>query len=234
MQEAGRWLWQPLPWIAGGLVFLALGLALQDGPRSPLWWGELPLHLMLIAGVLAPGRFYLPLSRRIAPVALVVLSWAFGMAYEMTLTVDGTGIGGVHPDTRASFLLAQGDYILIALATLALVRWLRLDLRLAFFLAAGKSLTEGLVFTGVLWGAGWSAPLALAYYALAYASFIALPLVLVDPRLVWSGPAPSRLRVAAIWATGFAVAFAIRIAWGLGWAPLATWLWDLPPNPISA
>jgi len=54
----------------------------------------------------------------------------------------------------------------------------------------GKSLTEGLIFTGVLTamlvsGAFGMAALVLAYYALAYASFVALPLLLVAPETLW-------------------------------------------------
>ena len=130
--------------------------------------------------------FRLRLPRRWAPVAFVSLSWGFGMLYEASLTVDGTGIGGVHPDTHTSYVLAQGDYIMIALAAWGLVRHFHLTFRDTFFLAGGKSLTEGLVFTGVLTGVlmspqAYAAPLVMAYYTLAYATFVALPLLIIDP-----------------------------------------------------
>jgi len=224
--------------IAAGLVFLAIGLAFDEGLRSPLWWLELVLYAMMILGFARGGA---RLRLRLWPAALVFVSasWACGMAYELTLTVYGTGFGGMHPDTRASFILAQGDYILIALATLMLVRLWHLDFSGAFWLAMGKSLTEGLIFTGVLAatitsGALGTAALALGYYTLAYASFVALPLLLVAPESLWRPSAAPRKRP-PVWAlvmTGFAVAFVIRIIWGLGWGPLATSVFALPPNPV--
>lgn len=232
-------LWRPIWWIAAGLVFLGISLSVSEGPRSRLWFAELPLYALMLVGLwrLARGRpLYLPLSRRSAPVAFVAMSWAFGMTYEASLTVTGAGIGGVHPDTRASYILAQGDYLMIALAALLLIRWLKLDFRETFFLAGGKSLTEGLIFTGVLTAVilspmVWMAPLFLAYYTIVYACFMALPLLLIDPQLLWrKGPRGPRPAILTLWVTGFVVAVAIRVAWGLGWAPFATWLFDLPPN----
>jgi hypothetical protein len=44
-----------------------------------------------------------------------VLVWSFGMLFELSLTVTGAGIGGVHPETVPSFVLAQGYYIASAL-----------------------------------------------------------------------------------------------------------------------
>lgn len=235
-----RLLSAPALWIALGLAWLGLGLMADAGPRAPLHMADLPLYAALVIGLwqLRAGRpLYLPLSRRAAPWAFVALSWAFGMVYEASLTVTGTGIGGVHPETRASYILAQGDYLMIALATLLLTRFLRLDFDRAFFLAGGKSLTEGLIFTGVLAALvttpqAWAAPLVLAYYMLAYATFVAMPLLFVDPRALWAVNRPAPLPIWLCWVIGFGVAFAIRLAWGLGWAPLATWLFGLPPNPL--
>ncbi len=233
-----RLLAAPSLWIALGLAFLAISLAADTSPPAPLRFADLPLYAATILGLwrLRAGRpLTLPLSRRTAPLAFVALSWAFGMLYEASLTVTGTGIGGVHPDTRASYILAQGDYILIALATLALIRWLRLDFDRTFFLAGGKSLTEGLIFTGVLAATlvspqAWVAPLMLAYYTLAYATFMALPLLFIDPRLIWAADRPGTVPIWLCWAIGLGTAFVIRVIWGLGWAPFATWLFDLPPN----
>ena len=90
------------------------------------------------------------------------------MAFELTLTVVGTGLGGIHPDTRASFLLGQANYILIALPTLALVRFWRLDFAGAYWTAMGKSLTEGLIFTGVLTATLVSGAFGMAALVLAY------------------------------------------------------------------
>jgi hypothetical protein len=228
----------PSVWIALGLCFIVISLMLNDAPRSALWFADLPLYALMLIGLwrLRVGRpLYLPLTRRTAAIGFVLLSWAFGMIYEASLTVDGTGIGGVHPNTRASYILAQADYLMIALATLLLIRWLRLDFTRVFFIAGGKSLTEGLIFTGILTSIllspmVWSAPLFLAYYTLAYATFVAMPLLFIDPRLLWKSPNPGAMPIWQCWATGFVLAFVIRVIWGLGWAPLATRMFDLPPN----
>ena len=107
---------------------------------------------MMCAGLLAlRNRDYrLTLPPRIAMTSYVVLVCAFGMVYETSLTVDGTGIGGVHPDTYSSFSLAIGDYLMLAMVSVASIRRFHLDFKSVFFLAAGISLSEGLIFTGVL------------------------------------------------------------------------------------
>jgi hypothetical protein len=222
--------------VAGAGLWLLLA-ATSDDPSSALWQIEPLLFVLLIAAVWR-GPF-VALSPRAMAIAIIGASWALGMAYEATLTVDGTGIGGVHPQTQPSFVLAQGDYIPIALALAALTRAINLDLVAAFWLGTGMSLTEGLIFTGVLRDQLAQAdPLALlvavliaAYYALAYAYFVALPLGLVAPAPLWRSPGrPPRWWVALM--TGFAVAFVIRLFWGLVWSPFATWAFDLPANLI--
>jgi hypothetical protein len=228
----------PWVWIALGLIFVAASLTLNDAPVSPFWFADLPLYALMLIGLwrLRAGKpLYLPLSRRAANVAFLTLSWTFGMIYEASLTLDGTGIGGVHPNTRASYILAQGDYILIALTTLLLIRYLRLDFTRTFFIAGGKSLTEGLIFSGILTAivispTFWSAPFFLAYYTLAYATFVAMPLLFIDPTSLWKSPTPPSIPIWQCWAIGFVAAFIIRVIWGLGWAPLATRMFDLPPN----
>ncbi len=204
----------------------------DEGLVSPLWWAELVLYVVMIAG-LACGGFGLTVP---APMrAFVGLSWTFGMVYELTLTVDGTGYGGMHRDTVASFVLAQGDYIPIALATLWMVRRWHLGFAGAFLISCGKSLTEGLVFTGVLTNTvlspAWPyAPLMLAYYTLAYANFVALPLLVLAPETLWDRhPAPRPKGPLTLIAAGFAAAFAIRLIWGLGLGPALGWAFDLPP-----
>jgi hypothetical protein len=222
------------------LAFMLASWRLNDAPRSPFWWAEVPLYALMLWGMWRLHRrrpAWLPLTRRTAPWAYFGLCWTFGMTYELSLTIDGTGIGGVHPDTRASFILAQGDYVLIALACLALVRWLRLDFAGVFAVAGGKSLTEGMVFSGVLTAVllsaqWWASPFFLAYYTMVYATFTALPLLFVNPRLIWASGTPGMTRLPALWASGFAVAFGIRVIWGLGWGPVATWAFALPPNPL--
>jgi hypothetical protein len=225
--------------VVPGFLFLWAERA-GAGPHSPLWFAELPAHLLLVLALLLPALGRPAPFARIAKgrgAAFVALSWAFGMAYELSLTVDGSGIGGVHPDTRASFLLAQGDYLPIALASLAAAHLLCADLPAMVWLALGMSLTEGLLFTGalaqVIASPAWPwAPLVLSYFALAYAGFVALPLAFLAPEAGHAARARPRAGWPALVAVGLAAGFAVRLLWGLVLAPLISAAFDLPPNPL--
>lgn len=238
----GRGIWNIWFWIVGGLAFWALEWTTSTGPRSPYWPAELCLYAFLAGGMYAatqghPIAKHVPLPRALAPLAYVFLVWLFGMVFEIALTVNGEGVGGVHPSTVPSFILAQGDYIPIAIVAYFVIRRTRASFKDIFFFAGGKSLTEGLVFTGVLASQIASSlfflsPLTLAYYTLAYASFIATPLLLIDATLLWDTSRQTKPRsVLFFWALGFALALAIRIFWGLVYGPLATRLFNLPPTP---
>lgn len=228
----GRALSQPLPW-----TLLGIGLRLMptDGPRSSLAWVDGPLYVGVIGGFVARqiGWQGLRLSRPAAALGFLILSLLFGAIYELSLTVDGTGWGGMHPDTRTSFVLAFGDYTLLALACLAAIRWLRLSPSQLFWLVFGASMTEGAVFTGVLWQIPLPfLPVFIAYYALAYATFLVLPALVIDPRPIWSHPDPGRTNPLILLLLGFAITFVVRVIWGLAYAPLVSDLFSLLP-PVS-
>ena len=229
-------------WVALGVIFSLVVAANSDegSPRSPFGFLEVPLFLLMIAGIWADRRFgfafRIAMSRRGAAVAYVLLSWTAGMIYELTLTQTGEGVGGLHADTTASFLLGQGIYIPASVTSLIVIRWFRLSFREAFFYAAGFSLAEGLVFTGVLLATLLSpqvvlAPLMFAYYALVYGCILAMPLLAIDERLLWA--APWYRRKAATWQLvvgGFLIGLALNVLWGLVLGPLVEALFDLPPN----
>lgn len=223
----------PGTWVALGLLLLLLG---QDSAaQSRLAGIEWPLYLALIAGLLVVARGWqgIDFGRFAAPL-FVLGSWACGMVYELSLTVDGTGLGGIHPDTRTSFVLAQGDYVMLALVMLAAVRWLRLDLHGAFFFSAGVSLTEGLVFMGVIWQVALSpafimTPVYVGYYFLAYATFLVVPLCLIAPRSLWSARLLLRASLPHLILLGFGAGMMVRIIWGVVYGPIATALFDLQP-----
>jgi hypothetical protein len=224
-----------------GIAFWALGSVNSTGPRSPYWPAELCLYALMIGGMWASARGQpifkkVRLPRAFAPYAYVILVWLLGMVYELTLTVNGDGVGGIHPSTVPSFILAQGDYIPIAISAYFVIKRTYASFKEVFFFAGGKSLTEGLIFNGVLASqiaspAFFLSPLTLAYYTLAYASFIALPLLLVDAALLWDTSLQAKPRsVPFFWALGFVLAVGIRLFWGLAYGPLVTRLFDLPPN----
>ena len=150
----GRGLWDIRIWIGLGLAFVLLNSFNDSAPKSPFWFAELILYTLMIAGLWANQkhdfRKKMRIPRRFAPLAYLCLNWFFGMVYETGLTVNGQGVGGLHAETIPSFILAQGDYITIAIVSYTLIRTLRLSFREMFFVAGGKSLTEGLIFTGVL------------------------------------------------------------------------------------
>jgi hypothetical protein len=228
---------KPPIWIGVGLTLWVISFLGNTGPRSPLWFSEILLYGMMCAGLLALRQrdYRLTLPHRLAMTSYVVLVCSFGMVYETSLTVDGTGIGGVHPDTFSSFVLAIGDYLMLAVVSVVLIRRFHLDFKGVFFLAAGISLSEGLIFTGVLTAIlmsaqFYAAPLFIAYYALAYASFVALPLLIIQPKSLWRAQITPQPSVPILMLTGFVLAFIVRLIWGLAYAPLVTNLLSLPEN----
>ncbi len=240
----GRGIWDVRVWIGFGLVFLVLSLVTASADKSPYWFSELVLYGLMLAGLWGNHRYDLRkrirIPRKAAAAGYIVLVWLFGMLFEAGLTVTGEGIGGVHPETLPSFILAQGDYIPIAVVTYLVIRRTQASFREVFFFAGGKSLTEGLIFTGVLTSLLISplfflAPLTVAYYTLAYSSFIALPLLFIDEELLWKEPRREhRHSIAFFWLLGFALALAIRIFWGLVYSPIVSRLFDLPPTTIGS
>jgi hypothetical protein len=237
----GRGIWNVWIWIGLGLFFVVLNLGNDAEPRSPFWISEFVLYGLMLAGMWGNAKYDLRkrihTPQRLAPVAYVLLVWLFGMMFEVSLTVTGEGIGGVHAETLPSFILAQGDYVPIAIISFFVIRRTQATFRDVFFFAGGKSLTEGLIFTGVLSSAlvspmVWASPFVLAYYTIAYSSFIALPLLFIDEELLWREPhRPQRHSIPFFWFLGFVLAFAIRVVWGLGYAPIVTRLLHLPSGP---
>jgi hypothetical protein len=224
-----------------GLLFVVLNIGGTPEPRSPYWISEIFLYGLMLTGMWANAKYDLRkkirIPRRLAPLAYIFLVWLFGMLFEVSLTVTGEGIGGMHAETLPSFILAQGDYIPIAIVSFFVIRITRASFREVFFFAGGKSLTEGLIFTGVLTSLllspmFWLSPIVIAYYTIAYSSFIALPLLLIDEELLWKEPLQAqRHSIPFFWLLGFVLALAIRLFWGLIYGPLVTQLFRLPPGP---
>ncbi|MCJ7795891.1 MAG: hypothetical protein MUQ56_03870 [Thermoleophilia bacterium] len=227
-------------WIGLGLAFVVLNLGNVPQARSPYWFSELVLYGLMLAGLWANSKHDLRkkirIPRKLAPAGYVLLVWLFGMMFEAGLTVTGEGIGGVHPETLPSFILAQGDYVPIALITYLVIRRTQASFRQVFFFAGGIGLTEGLIFTGALTSVLLSpmfflSPILVAYYTIAYSSFIALPLLLIDEELLWKEPHGGRQHSIPFFCVlGFILALAIRTFWGLVYGPIATQLFHLPPN----
>ena len=199
---------------AAAALFAAI--ATGDGPRSPFDW----LQYILI-GLVALVAARLPGDRPARPWLFVVLVLGLGLLLELSLTVNGTGLGGVHPQTGPSMVLAFGDYALLGLAVLGVWRVKPLGAPALAALIAGIALTEGLVFTGSLAGAVASgdvvsALLVLAYLTVLYWAYLWVP-------ALWCGiVGGGRLNAGLALVAGFALGFAVRVVWGLVYAPLAS------------
>lgn len=239
----GHGFWNVKIWIALGIAFILLNLADAAALRSRFWFSALALYGLMIVGLWANSRHGLRarmrIPRKLAPTMYVVLVWVFGMMFEASLTVTGEGVGGVHPETVPSFILAQGDYVPIALVSYLVIRQTNASFREVFFLAGGKSLTEGLIFTGALTTVVLSplfflSPIIVGYYTLAYSSFIALPLLFIEPKMLWRDPCRGQPHSTPFFLIlGFILALAIRVFWGLVYSPLASRFFDLPPNSLG-
>lgn len=237
----GKGIWNISLWLGLGFTFLTLNLFADPSARSPYWFVELGLYALMLAGLWANVKYdfrkKIRIPRPSAPAVYIFLVWLSGMVYETSLTVNGKGIGGVHPETLPSFILAQGDYIPIAIVSYLVIRKTKISFHELFFFAGGMSLTEGLIFTGVLTTVLLSpqffiAPLTLGYYTIAYSSFIALPLLLIDEELLWQKfGTRGQHSIPYYWMLGFILAFAIRVFWGLAFAPAVTTLLQLPAIP---
>ena len=218
------WLWGAVAPVVGALILGLLGLTGTEA-QSPYAWLQFPLLAALGWGLLTTR----PDGQKAGLLPYVGLSWLLGMAVEATLTVDGSGIGGIHHDTFASYVLALGDYIPLALVMWGLHRGLGAGVQQALWIVAGMGLTEGLVFTGsVTFALGTGDVIGIVlvtcYLIATYWVFLVLPL-----RLTGVGRGVGR-NPAILLATGFAAAFAVRVFWGLVYSPLATALFGLPPQ----
>ena len=59
--------------------------------------------------------------------------------------------------------------------------------------------------------------------------------VRLDEELLWKREGQTKQRSTAyFWLLGFLLALPIRIFWGLVYAPIVTWLFDLPPNTVGS
>ena len=221
----GRWsraTWLVV-WLGAGYSLLT-ALLRQPGDASRLWFLDLALMAVFVAGLVArqrrawwPGR---PVSsRRRAALLFVAGSWLTGMLYELSLRTGAAGFGGMHPDTTTSFLLAQGFYVPLAVGGWLLARRFGYSAETVFWTGALASLYE-LITVGVPAVLGQPsflllAPLLAGYYLTVYGYFLALPLLFMDERCLWaSAPRPiSRLQRAALGVALGLVCWAIFIGW---------------------
>jgi hypothetical protein len=124
-------------------------------------------------------------------IAYIFLSWFFGMLFELTLSSGPGGIGGMHPNTAISFLVAQGFYIPFAILGLHLIRKYHFTFKELYLASIAAAMAEGIVFNHIIPMVLFSPlffliPLVVAYYGLVYALFLCMPLIFINPQSLYS------------------------------------------------
>lgn len=205
----------PLAWV---LVATVTSLLIGPDEASPWWWTT-PGLLLAYAGLWLLRR-HSPaprLSRAAAVVVYAVAGLAAGAIFEAGLTVDGSGVGGLHEDTLTSYLLLPGYLVPAVAMTLLAVRRFGLDARQTFFVAGGMCWMEALVVGGPsMLAAPWAAPLAVALYVGSYAVYNgALGVLLLDPgSLHAAAPRPTTTRRLAAYSV---------VTGGVAWLCFGAW-----------
>lgn len=216
-----RWVRDDRAWLISALgINLLIGWGGEDA--SPVAWLN---PLVFVAALLirfrdtrrGPGRLQLRGWRAVG--VMLVIGWMVGMLIEFTLTTDGDGFGGLHPDTVPSFILAQGYYLPAVLFTWAATRRYGLDTRRAFFFAGAMAWWEALTFgvVAMLSPFFFLAPFLLAYYVATYALCGMGGLLVVDASTVGSSRSRSisDRRLLGYGAIAGAAAWVIFMAWAV-------------------
>lgn len=191
----------PVAWLHPLVFVAALIIRSRDRRRDPKRWQ--------LAGWRGAGL-------------MIAISWIVGMVIELTITTDGDGFGGLHPDTGPSFILAQGYYVPAAVLTWAAVRRYGLDARRAFFFAGTMAWWEAVTVGAAALISPFFvlAPLLLAYYVSTYALCGMAGLLVVDAAGL-AGRRPRSISDRRLLCYG---AFAGAGAWAtfMGWAVLSS------------
>src|SRR3990167_4565763 len=113
------------------------------------------------------------------------------MVFELSLLPTIGRFSGHHPKPIPSFIIIFGIYLALALFNLFLIRRYHYTFRELYFSAGAASLTEGIVFNGVLTAVLLSptfflAPLTFAYHMLVYGVIFCMPFVFMREELLWS------------------------------------------------
>jgi hypothetical protein len=197
---------------------------LLGGDGASRWYWTTPALFLAYAALWlvrrrSPG---MRLNRLAARAVYLVAGLTAGVVYELGLTVDGTGVGGMHRDTSTSFLLLPGYLVPAVGFTLLAVARYGLDARRAFFVAGGMCWMEALTVGGAsMLAAPWFAPLIVALYVASYAVYTgALGLLLIEPRSLWlAHPRPA----GRAWLTAYSV-----VTGGLAWLCFGAWSLVVP------
>ena len=227
-QPVSRGLWAV---VLLGTAFEAISVIGGDrGDSSALWFLAPLLMGVFILGLWRYGRCGPPpagatsslAGRRRAALLFIGGSWLTGMVYELALRTGPTGFGGMAPETGHSFLLAQGYYVPFAVGGWWLAHRYGYSFAGVFWTGALSCLYEAITAGGVAVAGQPSllllAPLMAGYYLTVYGYILALPLLVLDERRLWSA-APRQLSPWRKAAYGVALGL---VCWAVfvGWAAL--------------
>lgn len=217
-----RWLGNVNLWIAGGVIgylLLALGSS-EEVPYHPLRFMGPAVHAFFISSYWffkRRGRaFKVTFGRPAFVLIYISISLATGLGNELSLE---------HAHMLPALAVLLGFYIPFSALSLFLIHRYRLTFSDVYLMGVAASLTEGMLFGSALTSAVFSplfflAPFLLAYYGLVYGAVLAMPLVFLDERQLWSGtdnPLPLWRKLGY----GFVIAFASYLCFA-GWGFLLT------------
>lgn len=212
-------------WYLLGLAFLPLTFMLG---RGPYWFAEPLLYLIFFLGLWLDSRYHfrekITLSRGKAVFLYFVLFLAAATLYELSLSPTWGSFSAHHAKPIPSFIIIIGIYLALALFNLFLIRRYHYTFKELYFSAGAASLTEGVVFGGVLTAVLLSptfflAPLTFAYYILVYGVIFCMPFVFMREELLWS-PVETAISFRRKMLYSFIATFLGYLVW-VGWAKVA-------------
>lgn len=209
------------------LWWLVLGIG------GPYWFAESFIYLVFFLGLWLDSRYHfrerLTLSRTKAVFLYFVIFLTAAMMYELSLSPTLGSFSAHHPKLIPSFIIIFGIYLALSLFNLFLISRYHYTFRELYFSAGAASLTEGIVFNGVLIAVLLSptfflAPLTFAYYMLVYGVIFCMPFVFIREELLWrhTGITISFWRKMLY---AFISTFLAYVVW-VGWAKMAYILTD--------
>ena len=195
---------------------------------GPYWFAEPLLYLIFFLGLWFDSRYHfrekLTLSRGKAVFLYFVIFLTTAMIYELSLSPTVGSFSGHHPKPLPSFIIIFGIYLALAIFNLFLIRGYHYTFKELYFAAGTASLTEGVLFNGVLTAILLSptfflAPLTFAYYMLVYGVIFCMPFIFIREGLLWS-PIETTISFWRKMLYAFIATFFSYLVW-VGWAKVA-------------
>ena len=214
-------------WYLLGLAFPLLMYTVVG--RGPYWFAEILLYIIFFGGLWLNSRYHfrakIAVSRKMAILLYFVIFLATATIYELSLSPTLGSFSEHHSQPIPSFIIIIGSYLIFALFNLFLIHRYHYTFRELYFSAGAASLTEGVVFSGLLTATLLSplfflAPLLFAYYMLVYGVIFCMPFIFIREELLWSR---SQV-IISFWRKmlyAFISTFVAYVVWTGGWVKIA-------------